>query len=214
MAKRNHTEQGFHFWRRLRCLLHTLGLQGWGLLGWLSHWTCNSFSVTNIHNTDATFQKEDSEVRVVWIGWPDLTVANHLAIPNIHNWHVSDTHSGSDHKYIQFNFSSLYTHRSFNTTIGNFRMLNYLIKYNKQALSQQINSITTSEQLNIFTTSLIDTMHTAVRASFILKSVGKSRTFSFWSPELSKQWNLLLFIQRKLKTLRLHGKDSPEIKKL
>lgn len=75
------------------------------------------------------------------------------------------------------------------------------IKSSKQDLSQQLYAISNTKEMNSFTTSLIDIMHAAVKASFRLRSVRKTRTFCIWISELTKKRNHLTAIRRKLKAL-------------
>lgn len=95
------------------------------------HLVVHNLIIANLHNSDAIFEKLNDEDQVIATGWPDLSLVNSQTLPKLRPSFVSDTQSGLDHKYIHYTYHTtpLDTQRRlFNTTRGNFRKFNNIIK--------------------------------------------------------------------------------------
>lgn len=89
-----------------------------------------------------------------------------------------------------------------------------MIKDHKHNLTQQLNFVTDIKQLNTFTSTSIETIHTDTRVSFRFKTVRKARFFYFWTSKLNCQRNHFTALSRKMKPLRQLDTDYKEHKSL
>lgn len=162
----------------------------------------NQLTLTHINNEIPTFEKYNNNQTLLAKGFPDLTITNINTVNFIRNWLVLDNFNDSDHKYITYkvNFTpQKINRRRFYTTKGNFRKFQSLIKQKKQEITNRLNSINNTDQLNDFTEYFIKILYQASKSSFRLKQISKQRKYTFWNTSLKITRNKLTAMRRRLK---------------
>lgn len=153
MAASHYTQEILHLWQGIQRAVSLWGYAAESKQGEIltEHLIEHNLTIVNIDNKVHTFKTTDSQGRVVAQGFPDHTLANPLAHSKIRNWHVSDVHSYSDHKYICFDFEITPEHTErcrFNTTRGNLLSFTHIIKTQKPLLKQHLNNVSNTSDIN------------------------------------------------------------------
>ncbi|XP_035221308.1 uncharacterized protein LOC118194199 [Stegodyphus dumicola] len=156
----------------------------------------NNLQLHNTTNAPPTFDNSYNQ------GWPDLTISTYDIANNIHSWHVSDSESCSDHKYVEFTIqtdTTISIIKRYRLPGNKVRQLTQAFTRLLQAKELQLESCNNSEHLDSLAQGLLEELNEICQQILPLRTTKKLQGISWWTGELRQQRQKCRALRRRLR---------------